>query len=269
MEKSDYITPVEADTRYKDFDMGTKAQEFYNMHFPEAIKCERGETWFTPISVLEELRRVKKINTLLTEEDKIKKNYKGVVKEFKSEIVSQISNIHIKEKDSNYYPINRAYHSLVNFGCIPSKLNSWKGFRNRSRLGDFPDLFLACIKSYLTGIQESGYVLEREGKELQKFEWWFIKIGNGKKCTWEEFVDKMKLRGSFVDKEYNIVYLFNHKIGKPFPNLQYIIENKPIDGYTRELLVHQLCESKEIIHCINTIYEIWENRATELQTNTN
>src|SRR5690625_1427869 len=268
--KDHFLMPVKADTRYNDADMGSEAKRFYKEYFPRSINYERGETWFTPIALLENIYII--WNEIKS--DVYKYNGKRQLKQYKTELISETSRKIIKDKT-----IGVDYHCLANFGCLPAELNKWKGgedidskkkrlsrnlnIYNRSRLGDFTDLFLICVKNYLTGTSKDGYNPEIEGKKLKDFDWWFEKIGGGKKCTWKDFVNKMHLKGSFVDYNYEVVKLFDHNIGQPFPNLQYIkeIENE----YTIYNLSQILSNDTQLKTCIEIIYKIWNNRAIHLE----
>lgn len=251
---------VEADTRFRDADMGTKAQNFYEEYFSESIKSERGETWFTPIALLENIYDIK--NKLI--------DSKGTLKQYKKELISNISNNIIKDMN-----LGVNYHCLANFGCIPVELNKWRGGQdfknkenplfNRRRLGDFPDLFFICIKNYLTNQCNDGYKPDIEGKKLKEFDYWFEKIGEGKKCSWEEFVNKMHLKYSFVDENYEVVKLFEHSIDKPFPELKGIFEDNLESKYTINELSNILSEDSQIRECIININNIWNKRAAYLQ----
>lgn len=270
MEKleSRFLTQVTADTQYNDADMGTEAQKFYQEYFPESIYSERGETWFTPIALIELIHK-KEIQSKLV--DKVKGT---LIKEYKLDLMSNISQKIVGRK------ISEDYHSLVNFGCIPRELNWWRGgedyenikillpprlnLYNRSRLGDFPDLFLLCVKSYLTGTEEDGYDSQIEGKKLNDYNWWFEKIGEGKMCTWEDFVNKMHLKGNFVNDNYEVVKLFDHSIGNPFPNLEYLKNQKT--EYTIEDFTQILCNDIQIKTCIENIYDIWYKRAKHFES---
>ncbi|WP_017187612.1 hypothetical protein [Alkalibacillus haloalkaliphilus] len=260
-----FLKPVKADTRYNDADMGSEAQKFYKEYFSDSINNERGETWCTPIALLE---NIYDFRYKIIDKGSLK------LKQYKIELISNISSNIIEGKK-----IGVDYHCLANFGCLPYELNKWRGSEdyikkrnnlrlrlnlyNRSRLGDFPDLFFICVKSYLTNNPELGYDPEIEGKKLKEFDWWFEKIGGGKKCTWEDFVNKMDLKGSFVDANYEVVKLFDHKIGEPFPNLQVIKETG--NNYTIDNLTEILSENTPIKTCIENIYKIWNNRAAHFE----
>jgi hypothetical protein len=260
------LMPIKADTRHNDADMGTKAQKFYEEYFSDSIKCERGDTWFTPIALLENIYDIRK--------KIIDKARTSKLKEYKKELISNISSNIIEGKK-----IGVDYHCLANFGCLPSELNRWRGSEdfeninikqpprlnlcNRSRLGDFPDLFFICVKSYLTGKSEDNFDPEIEGKKLKEYDWWFKKIGGGEKCTWEDFVDKMHLKGSFVDDNYEVVKLFDHKIGAPFPTLQGLEEIE--NGYSIITMTELLSEDTQVKTCIKNIYKIWNTRAAYLE----
>lgn len=263
-----FLMHVEVDTGYNDADMGREAQKFYREYFPFSINYERGETWFTPIALLENIYDIRK--------KLIDKAKTSTLKEYKKELVSNISSNIIEGKK-----IGIDYHCLANFGCMPSELNTWKGgedygninkglpprldIYNRSRLGDFPDLFFICVKNYLTDKSEDGYNPEIEGKKLMKFDWWFERIGEGKKCSWKDFVDKMHLKGSFVDDNYKVMKLFDHTIGNPFPNLQVIINKRMENGYTINNLSEILSGDTQIKKCIENIYKIWNSRAAHIR----
>lgn len=268
-----FMMRVEADTRYNDADMGREAQKFYREYFPSSINRERGETWFTPIALLDNIFKI--WNKIKCDVHKFPNNENGAspLKQYKIELVSAISR-NISERKN----IGVDYHCLANLGCLPSKLNTWRGgqdFENKSkprtniyngsRLGDFPDLFFICVKNYLTDKSEDGYNPEIEGKKLMEFDWWFERISKGKKCSWKDFVDKMHLKGSFVDDNYEVVKLFDHTIGNPFPNLRYIIDENTENRYTINNLSEKLSADPQITACIKNIYKIWNNRAAHFK----
>lgn len=267
---------VEADTEYNDADMGREAQKFYKEYFPFSSNYERGETWFTPIALLENIYKIwNKIESDVNKFSK-SKNGQSKIKQYKLKLISNISSNISEDKN-----IGVDYHCLANFGYLPSKLNKWRGgedygninkglpprqdIYNRSRLGDFPDLFFICVKNYLTDKSEDGYDPKIEGKKLEQFDWWFIKIGEGEKCTWEDFVDKMHLKGSFVDDNYEVVKLFEHTIGNPFPNLKSILDDKTVNEYTINNLSEKLSADPQIKVCTENIYKIWNNCAAHFR----
>ncbi|RFU62206.1 hypothetical protein [Bacillus sp. V59.32b] len=273
-----FLMHVEADTGYNDADMGREAQKFYREYFPFSINYERGETWFTPIALLENIYDYRIYNKIKFDVNKkpYNKNGSSQLKQYKIELISAISRKICEGKN-----IGVDFHCLANFGCIPSELNTWQGgedygnikkglpprldIYNRSRLGDFPDLFFICVKNYLTDKSEDGYNPAIEGKKLREFDWWFERIGEGKKCSWKDFVDKMHLKGSFVDENYEVMKLFDHTIGNPFPNLQVIINKKMENGYTINNLSEKLSGDTQIKKCIENIYTIWNNRAAHFR----
>jgi hypothetical protein len=255
MIKDYFLKICDPDTRYDDCDMGTSAQNFYREYFVNAVSCERGETWFTPIALLDDIYRA--WNTIKPELDKYPKPKSGTkFRLYKLDIISMISeNVRGKK-----YRIGEDYHCLANFGCVPYGLNKWRGGydgdSNRKRLGDFPDLFFESVKSFLSGgvyIAE-GYDVNIEGAKLSQYDWWFERIGGGKRCSWEEFVKAMNIKGSFVDDKGHPVKLFNHSIGNPFPKLD-------LQGISVEEFPSKISTVPEISDCITKIYQIWENRA--------
>jgi len=74
----------------------------------------------------------------------------------------------------------------------------------------------------------------------------------------------MHLIGSFVDDNYEVVKLFDHTIGNPFPDLQYIYDNKTVKRYNLDYLSEKLCVDPQIKLCIENFYEIWNKRTTHL-----
>lgn len=278
MEKleSRFLKQVKADTQDNDADMGTEAKKFYQDYFPKSINSERGETWFTPIALIDNIYKVwSKI-----ENDVLKYSYykdgPSQLKQYKLELIGAISN---KICGGN---INIDYHCLANFGCLPSALNAWRGREdleskrekkpirlyefNRSRLGDFPDLLFVAIKCYLTKRFEDGYDPKIEGEKLLEFEWWFKQFRDDNKCAWENFVDKMHLKGNFVDDNYKVIKLFTHSIGNPFPNLQGITSISLSQNNTVEELSALLSENEQIKKCIENIYDIWYKRAKHFES---
>ncbi|MFA5635173.1 MAG: hypothetical protein WC977_04630 [Anaerovoracaceae bacterium] len=270
-ETKKFMEPLDIDNGWRDWDMGNKAQEFYRDYLPSHVNCERGETWFTPIALLEGVGNCKKINRICPE-FKIEGIKKGDVKKFKLELISKISEVVMEHDDRDLNKrVGEAYHSLVNFGCIPLGLNSWKGFRNRCRLGDFPDLFLQSVKIWFlnaepkpNGSEESrieGYSTTEKDEFDRYKELWFHKFGKGE-AGWRKFVLGEMLMGSFVDSDYNVIQLFDHKIGRPFPDISEITGSGK--KYTKDELAVALSQVQVIRGCILEIYKIWYNRAIVL-----
>ena len=184
MIKDYFLKICDPDTGYDDCDMGTSAQNFYREYFVNAVSYERGETWFTPIALLEDIYRAWKTIELEVDKYPLSK-YKSKLKQYKLDIISMISEKVVPEKKR----IGEDYHCLANFGCVPYPLNAWRGAEdienkkkklqprldmfNRSRLGDFPDLFFESVKSFLSdGVYVAkGYDVNIEGAKLAQYDW--------------------------------------------------------------------------------------------------
>lgn len=245
-------------------DNGKEAKEFYSHCFEKYNSVWGGDAWFTPISLLDGLHDDKEAGLIKCISDW---KWHGT-KDAKSDIISKISG----RIEANW-DISNQYSCLANFGFLPSGLNPWRGGydneNNRSRLGDFPDLFFECVKCYLENetLDASGKLgySQIEKDKLIEYEWWFIEIGCKKDdlgkwndSAWKNFTKHMRLKGSFVDINYQVVKLFDHEIGSPFPKLPNIDKSKK---YTTDEIVDELSKDPVIIDCLTKIKIVWSNRA--------
>lgn len=263
MEKNYFLEYV------KDGDNGKKAREFYKMYFPCFDEKWNGDTWFTPIALLEGLQdKNGYINCIYNSDWKW-----SSPKDAKLELISKVSALLCSGKN-----IGKNHSCLANFGFLPLGLNPWRGgfdceghVNNRLRLGDFPDLFFECVKCFLENTVPSGnghgYSIIEKTK-LNEYKWWFLKIGceevdMGKwaDSAWRNFVNQMLLKGSFIDDNYRVVKLFDQDIGNPFPILHNIdVKQK----YSTETLVKRLAADPAVSACIKKIYSVFNNRAESL-----
>ena len=292
------LTTLSPDTGYGDVDMGSVAQCFYRDFFRPVVNYERGETWITPIGLLEnlivpnsKLKPYKQLEKLCSEYSYEKNGKVETPKEFKKRLISRVSQLVNNDQASQ---IGHQYHCLANFGCLPFALNIWRGGRdfekvknnepealenlNRKRLGDFPDLFFESVRCYLQNVEpvaadaygkQIGYSsIERD--KLSNFDWWFEIIGCKKtndgvwdEAAWINFVFQNQLMNGFVagDELEEVVKLFDHKIGDPFPRLDTITDNIPDGGYGFEELALKLADIPDIQAAVRNTYAIWDERA--------
>jgi len=119
-------------------DNSNAAKVFYRSHFCEEIYVEYGDTWFTPIALLGDLKNLKQIMKICPE---LNNGYEKV-KRFKLKLISKISEVVLNENIEGFSGcIGGDRNTPANYGFLPAGLNSRRGFGNRWRLGDFPDLF--------------------------------------------------------------------------------------------------------------------------------
>jgi hypothetical protein len=247
-----------------DGDNEVDAKAFYKQYFDCYREGWNGDAWFTPIALLEGLHDENCYISCISDW-----RWK-TPKEAKLELISKVS-VKICEEENK--KLGTDYKSLANFGFLPLGLNPWRGAykkdNNRLRLGDFPDLFFECVKCYLENISpvgkgKCGYSdIERD--KLIEYKWWFLEIGctemeSGKwsDSAWNNFVEKMQLKNSFVDENLQVITLFDHDIGNPFPTIKGVDINKK---YKTDELVNIISKDPGVKSCVKKVYSIWENRA--------
>ena len=258
------------DKKHGEADKNRNARAFYDKYFSEAVTSygAEGDCWVTPIGLLEQIRTTKIAKRMCLPRDFHEHTTGDKLKPFKLKLISEVSRLIDNKLNGallfDGQPIDQQYHSLINFGCIPGCMNRWRGIR----LGDFPDLFLEAIRQWFglepaNGLGQIGEVEHRFFDTHAAF-LTGVSLGRGE-VGWQSFADYMKLTGSFVNDDYTVRKLFEHEIGKRFPNIIPKELIQPESPLSFSELANELAHNQRIKDAIIEIYAVWNNREKVLK----